>query len=913
MIIQKESVLAVAARELAAKVKEKPRDALEVYRQFRKIEEHRLRMRHNAGAGGRETARQRSDTVDILFREVFENTIEETGAAKHHDDIVVMAFGGYGRREMNPFSDVDIMFVHAGRQAPEVVEELIRRTLTALWDIGFKVGHSTRSIPQALKHANTDMIIKTSMLEARYLGGSREVYNDFKAKFVTSCVRQHEAEYIAWRLANQQELREKYGATVFMQEPNVKYGRGGMRDYQSLLWIAFFKERVASLSKLVELKFLRETERRSLDKAYDFLLRVRTEMHYVNGRPLDHLTLQMQGRVASNFRYPQRHILGKCEAFMRDYYSHTRNIDLITAIAMERMRAEAVKPAGVLEILNPRRSRIEKFDGFHAKDGLLYAESRDIFHEDPSRLIRAFQHIQLRQLNLASDLRELMMRRLGLVNRTFQYARSTRETFLAILSRKGEVGRILRLMHEIGFLGRYLPEFGALTCLVQHEFYHRYTADEHTLVCIEKLDGVLLTEDPKLKSYRGIFQRLEDPSMLYFALLLHDTGKAANRRHHEEQSAILAHRVARRLQLTPERRRQLLLLVDAHYTLSHTSQSRNLEDPATIAEFAGIVKSKQNLDPLMLLTLADGMGTSDQNWSDWKETLVWSLYRRTGSYLESGPRYVEVLQAEREQMREQVERKLGKEFAGETEGHFSTMPDRYFAAYDVPTITEHLRLFREFLERHVNEGDGLVPVFRWVPRPEYGHTEVWICGWSRPGLLERLSGAFLAAQINVLSADIFTRGDDLALDIFRVSDTNFQPVENPRDIARVEQLGAEALSTEEFDFKPLIRKARSLRSYRLSQDVELPTRIVVENHSHPIYTLIDVQSPDRMGLLYDLLRALHTAGVNIELSRITTEMDVAMDTFYVTNRDGNKIVEDAAIKKLQRLLKRAATGGLEET
>lgn len=342
-MIRRNDQLKEAAIKLSDTVREQADGALNVYRKFRKLEEHRLRIRHNAKDAGREIARHRADLVDVIFREIFENLIEKSGADKFRDKIVVMAFGGYGRREMNPFSDVDIMFVHAGRQTPAPLEELVRGTLTALWDIGFKVGHSTRSIPEALAKANTDMVVKTTMLEARYLAGHRELYNTFKTRFFASCVKGRAAQYIEWRLLNRQELRDKYGNSVYMQEPNVKYGRGGMRDYQSMLWIAFFKEKVASLSKLVELKFLRESERRTLDKAYDFLMRVRTEMHYINGRPIDSLTLQMQGKVATNFDYPQKHILGRCEAFMRDYYRSTRDIDLITTMVMDRLRGDGAR------------------------------------------------------------------------------------------------------------------------------------------------------------------------------------------------------------------------------------------------------------------------------------------------------------------------------------------------------------------------------------------------------------------------------------------------------------------------------------------------------------------------------------------------------------------------------------------
>ena len=864
MTSSNEQKLEQTARDLSERTRRKRDDPITIFKGFRKVEEQRLRMWHNSGGGGREITRQRSDLVDILFRELFEGVVASLAPKGLSGRLCVAAFGGYGRRELTPFSDVDILFLQHSPKQDKEVEEIIRQTLVLLWDLGFKVGHATRTIPQAIKKANEDMITKTSMLESRFLAGEREIFNLFKERFQAECVRGREKEYIAWRLDNQAELRVKHGSTVFLQEPNVKNGIGGLRDYQSLLWISQFKMGLTTTAKLVEAKILRETERRLLESGYDFLLRTRTEMHYINERAVDTLTLQLQGKVAVAFNYGQKTILRKVEAFMRDFYSHTRNIHLLTEEALLRMEARpAKKTAGLLGMFGAK-PKAEKFDGFLVRNGRIEPESREIFGEDPYRMIRAFHHAQVRQLEFHAELSDLIRRRLPLVNRTFQYARAARETLFAILSRKGEVGPVLRQMHNLGFLGRYMPEFGALDCLVQHEFYHRYTADEHTLVCIEKLDAMLFEDSEKLSGYRKIFQKLEDPAILYLALLLHDTGKAANERNHEEASAVLAHKVARRLQLSPERRR-------------------------------------------MLITLADGMGTSDQNWSDWKEGLVWSLYRKTCQFLDGGPAAVQELRRNREQQQQEILRRLGRDFTEEAEAHFQFMPDRYFQMFEYEEIAAHLRLFRTFFENQkIDDSLALAPVFHWIPRPEQSHSEVWVCGWDRPRLLERIAGAFVSAQINILSADIFTRSDSLALDIFHVASTQHQPVTSQKDITRVETRLADSLAVEDFDFTPLISKEARLRTYRLSQDFDLPTRITIDNSSHPIYTLLDIQTPDRLGLLYDLLRAMGSVGLIIELSRITTEMDVAMDSFYIHSKDGQKVTDPAAIKRLQRLLQRAA-------
>ncbi len=885
--------------------------SLEAYRRFRRLEEHRLRLRISSGAGGREVVRQRSDLVDILFRRLFAQVWEEACGRAKPEGFCVLAFGGYGRREMNPFSDVDITFLHAGAQPDAKQAEAVQEIIRMLWDIGFKVGHSVRSVAGAIAQCNEDPKTKTAMLESRWLCGDRELFSKFRAEFERRCIKGAGPAYIAWRLANQQEQHAQHGSIVSMQEPNIKEGMGGLRDYQSLLWLGCFHAGAGTTSKLVEQKILSESDRRLLEKAYDFLLRVRTEMHFINKRPTDTLSLYLQGQVATRLAYPQKHMLKRVEAFMRDYYQHTRNIQRITESAVRRIAPKPdAAPRRLFGLFAPRAPRPEHFDGFYAKDGQLCAESPSVFTQDPQRLMRMYQHAQVRHLALSPDLRDLARKRLSLVNRTFQYSRAAREVFLAILSRKGEVGRILRMMHETDFLGRYLPEFGRLTCLVQHEFFHRYTADEHTLLCIDKLDALIDTEDPKLKGYRALFQQCDNPASLYLALLMHDTGKAEHRRHHEEASAMMATRVGRRLQLPSEQRRAIVLLVDNHGLLSKTAQSRNLEDPATISYFAGIVQSVENLDALMLITLADGQGTSDTSWSDWKEVLVWQLYRSARAFLNEGAAFFEQRRVGFEDLRHEVEGALGADFRDEVAAHFSQMPERYFRMFDADRIAGHVRLFRKFYRSHLgDDASGLCPVLEWKHRPEQGHSEVLVCGWDHPGLVARICGAFLAAKVNVLSADIHTRGDNLVLDVFRVCDAKHRPVENERDQRTVEKLLDESLLDPDFDFAPHIAKARRRVGYLMSQEADIPTRIAVDNEGHPSFTIVDIETPDRMGLLYDLFGAIARLGLSLELARITTEKEVAMDTFYLCRADdGGKLAADDEIRALQQVLHKAAVG-----
>jgi [protein-PII] uridylyltransferase len=919
---QSERALAFAEQHFQTKGNHDLRELQKVYEKFLKIENHRLRLKHYSGKGGREICTQRAGLVDLVVRHLMENLsaagkvdLARGGEGRRKSDVprlAVVANGGYGRGELNPYSDLDIMFLHPDSLKQNQVEEklgaAIHQILVTLWDVGFKVGHSVRSISEAMREANANMLSKTSLLEARLVTGDADLFHEFQAEFVKRCVIGHEEQYINDRMQNQAERHEKYGHTVYMQEPNVKNGCGGLRDYQNLLWMAYFKERVQTTSGLLEKKLLNESERRQLDRAYDFLLRVRTELHYMNKRNADVIVLSQQLHIADQLNYPQKNILRRSEAFMRDYYNHARNIYNLTELLSERLclnRQNGRKTRSRLFSFLSRPKPVEKFDGFYASDGRVYAEDNHVFNQEPVRLLRLFQHMQQRELVLSPELKMLVRRRLHLIDKTFQYSKAAREIFMAILSQKGRVGAILRAMHDVDLLGRFIPEFGQLTCLVQHEFFHRYTADEHTLVCIEKLDQVIDTTAEKLSSYRALFQKLEDPTVLYLALLLHDTGKASNARHHAEASTVFANKVAARLQLPPEKRKVLLFLVDHHITLSNIARLRNLDDPATIAEFASLVRTQSNLDALMLLTLADGQGTGDMNWSDWKETLVWQLHHNTSLFLADGEAYARRRQIEREDLHSEVSSRMAPEFQDEIDAHFHGMPDRYFQTHAVEEIVEHIKLFRDFLRNHI-DGEPLAPAVRWVAQPNKGHSEFWFCGWNRTQLAARIAGSLSVAQLNILSADVFTRADDLVFDVFRVCNTTFQAVTDEKDKAQVEKKLKQSLAVESFDFMPLLEKALKRKGYHLSQEIEFPTRIMVDNETHPVYTLVDIQTPDRLGLLYNLLRAFSEAGIQIALSRITTEKGAAIDSFYVTDLEGRKIRGSANLVKIQQALWQAS-------
>ncbi len=535
MLTLLEKIKASAATRLTLPSGAAPKDELFRYKNFLKVEALRLKILHRAGGGGREICRARSAIIDLLLRHILDGV---KSAAPEMGGIAppvftLVATGGYGRGELNPHSDIDIMFLHESDmvshgKARKDFAALLDGLLYTLWDLGFKVGHAVRSIDDCVKVANNDMQSKTSLIEARRITGDEVLFDRFLRGLLAKSVRGHESAYIRARLRDQAERRAKFGNSACMLEPNVKNGCGGLRDYQNLLWMAYFKHRSRTLADLEQKQMISAAETKQLENAYDYLLRARNELHYFQNRATDILSRAVQPAVASNLGYHDRSPSRRLEAFMRDFYRHSRNIDLITRTVEQRL-ALVRPPRRFLSLRNIFGSAgaLDKtIDGCRFVDGEIRPVSSNIFRESPRRLMRVFLHAQQLGLALHPDLAQLIRNSLALVNNSFLRDPHVRETFLEILDQRGNVAGVLRTMHDAGFLGKFIPEFGRLTCLVQHEFYHRYTTDVHTLVCLEKLDEVWNAKVPPFSAYAEIFREVERPFVLYLALLLHDSGKA---------------------------------------------------------------------------------------------------------------------------------------------------------------------------------------------------------------------------------------------------------------------------------------------------------------------------------------------------------------------------------------------------
>ena len=887
------------------------------YKTFLKVETHRLKLLHRAGGGGRTVCQARAAILDVMLRYLWDTAKSSLSgqAQKEFPALALVAIGGYGRAELNPHSDIDFMFLHdgqvvAGRRASPHLSRVVDGILYPLWDIGLKVGHSVRSLDDAVKVANTDMQSKTSLIEARFITGDEKLFKKLQKTVVTKCVTGYVDKYIVLRLADQASRRAKFGDSACMQEPNIKSGCGGLRDYQNLLWMTFFKHRTRSLAELQQLEFVSLAERKQLEAAYDFLLRVRTEMHYHTERATDVLGKNLQPAIASNLGYSDRSPSERIEKFMRVFYSHSRNIYLITRTLEQRM-ALAPPPPSLLKSLLPGKRRQpapEPVDGFKFINGEIHAVSGRIFRDQPRRLMRVFLHSQQRGLRLHPDLAQLIRNQLSLADREFQNDAHVRETFLAILNQRGNVAPILRAMHEVGLLGKYIPEFGKLTCLVQHEFYHQYTADEHTLMCLEQLDRIWEARESRYEAYAPLFQKLEHPFLLYLALLLHDTGKPQGHGNHSELGGRLAMRVARRLQLDGVAAHTLRVVIENHLLMASLSQRRDLDDPFVIRNFVKQVQTVETLSLLTVLTFADSLATSDKLWNGFKDALLWSLHRKARPLLIGGTEFIRAEEKQRELLQEEVGRLAGDRFSSdEVAAHFNSLPSRYFQIHPAAEILGDLDLAHTFMRQQVSDDDNLLaPVVDWHNDPDRGCNAVKICTWDRAGLFGKITGSFSAAGLNILSAQIFTRADGIALDTFYVTDARTGNLADREQREEFQKVLNKILTGGELDVKALIARHKITRPlYQAYTGEHIPTLFHFDNDASETRTIIEIETEDRVGLLYAISETLAALELDISAAKICTEKGAAIDIFYIHEAGGGKVLAPERQKKIEGKLRQA--------
>jgi [protein-PII] uridylyltransferase len=544
-----------------------------------------------------------------------------------------VAIGGYGRRELSPYSDLDLVLVAKG-PGDAKLDEFNERLVHTLWDAGCEVGHAFRTVEEFIELASGDVATKTTLLEARCVAGDEALFTTLQRRAAGELFEGREAEFLEEKIAERRQRHARFGNTLYLQEPNVKESIGGLRDLHTVMWVVQALHGTMSFARMRDLGLLSVRQEKSLAHAFDFYLRVRNELHFLLGRPGNVAELMHQPAIASGLGIGGFRGATADEHLMRLYYFHARNVSRTANLLLERLRESSA----------PRSSRTDEAppaqvvaDGFVAHDGALAAAHPRVFREDPCRLIEVFALAQEHGLTLQADLQLLVRASLALLDRSVQRCERAAEVFVTMLGRSGSVGQALRLMHELGVLGRYLPEFGKLTCLVQHDMLHRFTTDEHTLRSLEHLDGIVGSSEPEPRLYGKMFRHLARPHVLYLAVLLHDVGKPLGPEH-STTGAGLARQVCERLRLGPADTARVEFLVRHHLVLSHTAFRRDLSDAKVVRDVAELAGSLEALRQLFLLVCVDIRGTAPELWNQWKEALLWDLYGRCKARLQRSTR-----------------------------------------------------------------------------------------------------------------------------------------------------------------------------------------------------------------------------------------------------------------------------------
>ena len=588
---------------------------------------------------------------------------------------------------------------------------------------------------------------------------------------------------------------------------------------------------------------------------------------------------------------------------MRDLYMHMRRIHLITRM-VERRLALRPKPSRRIPSLRSLfrgGEKQETLDGFQVIEGELVPVSSRVFKDQPRRLMRVFLHAQQRSLEFHPDLIQLLRDNVSLVDESFIKDAEVHETFLEILNQRGNVAPAVRAMHEVDLLGRFIPEFGRMTCRVQHEFFHAYAADEHTLICLEKLDQVWDANERPFTDYTHILQDIDLPYLLYLALFLHDSGKGMESGDHVKDGTAVCLQVGERLGLSPRRLSRLRFLVENHLLMAEVSQRRDIDSPTVIRQFAEALQDEENLAMLTLLTFTDSLGTSDDLWNDFKNTLLQSLYRRAGRRLASGEDYEAAeknrLAKLKFTLRDELPPHLSEE---ELEAHFNHLTPRYFRAHSIRHILVDLEQVNLFLNRVTAKRNEKVlePIINWHDRPARGYTSLKVCTWDRPGLFTTISGALAATGLNILSARVFSRSDGIIIDTFFVVNAKTGGLAKRVERDKFSKLITQALLPDgdsAFEEQTMVRREDT-------EEWQLPTRIRIDTQSVESRTIVEVESEDRLGLLHRISNVLTRHDLNIHVAKISTEKGAAIDTFYVRTMSGGKPTDENKLDELKRAL-----------
>ena len=858
------------------------------------MEHGRAEIRHRFDTGeasGEQVAEALSFLADQVIRLIYDFATDHVYPAANPTEgerLSVAAVGGYGRGELAPYSDIDLLFVLPYKETARQ-EQVIEYILYMLWDLKLKVGQATRSVDECIRLARSDLTIRTAMLESRYLWGDKKLYNELRRRFYAEVADDSGPEFVEAKLAERDARHDKLGGSRYVLEPNIKEGKGGLRDLQTLYWIAKYLYKVDEVSNVVDRGVLSKREASRFDRAHRFLWDVRCHLHFLAGRGEDRLTFDMQPEIAQLLGYRNRAGARGVERFMKHYYLIAKEIGDLTRIFCAALEAEHQrKPKFRLPSLGLFQKSIE---GFEVEGGRLnIAKSRE-FVDDPVKILRLFHTAQAEQLDIHPKALRAITRNLNVIDSIRDDADANR-LFTEMLTSETDPETTLRRLNEAGVFGRFVPDFGRVVAQMQHDMYHVYTVDEHTIFAIGILRGVekgKYVEDMPISS--EVIHKIQSRRALYVSVLLHDIAKGRGG-DHSELGADVALELCPRFGLTDEETETVEWLVRHHLLMSNTAFRRDINDPQTITDFCAVVHSVERLRLLLVLTVADIRAVGPNVWNAWKAALLRDLYEAAEERLTSG-HSAGGRGARIEHAKHEMRDLLSDLTAESVEAHIARGYPSYWLSFDADTLAWHARIAYEAESR-----EAPLTIKNRVDRFK-GATEITIYAHDHPGLFSRIAGAMALSGGSIVDAKIFTTTDGMALDTFWVQDENGEPFDRAdklaRLYARIEQtLAGRLRPREEF------RKDDGLPSRM--KVFKVAPRVLIDNDASRTHTVIEVNGRDRSGLVYDLTRGLSALQLQIASAHISTFGEAAVDVFYVKDVFGLQVTHKNKLDQIRKSL-----------
>ena len=810
------------------------------------------------------------------------------------EKLSVIAVGGYGRGEMAPFSDVDLLFL-IPYKATGWIESVVESMLYMLWDMKLKVGHSTRTIKDCIRLGAEDFTIQTALLEHRFVAGDHKLAVKLRKDLNRDLFSGTGTDFIEAKLEERDRRHEKQGQR-YVVEPNVKEGKGGLRDLHSLFWIAKYIYKVDKVSDLVGKGVFRAEEYDTFQAAEDFLWAVRGHLHLLTGRATEQLTFDMQAQVANAMGYEDNGGRRGVEIFMQAFFRHATTVGDLTRIFLSSLEALHVKAEPLLERIFRRKRKVK--DGYEVVHNRLSVQDEASFLANKLNLLRIFEEALRTGMLIHPDAMRLIKANLKLIDDQMRTDPEAQRIFYDLLLKHGNPERALRRMNELGVLAAFIPEFEPIVAMMQFNMYHSYTVDEHIIQTIANLAMIEKNElQEELPVASSILERGVNRKVLYTALLLHDIGKGQPE-DHSILGARIVRKVAPRLGLKQDEVDTVEWLVRYHLLMSDMAQKRDIADPRTVRDFAKAVQTVKRLDLLCVLTVCDIRGVGPNTWNNWKAVLIRALYRQTERALETG---LEDLNREnrgaeaKKALRDALAEWPRKDLQIETARHY----DPYWQGLHV---TAHVA-FAELL-RGIGEGDVRIDLH---PDEDRDATRACFVMSDHPGIFARLAGALALVGANVVDARSYTTKDGYVTDAFWIQDSEGNAYEANK-LPRLRQMIEKTLRGEVVDSEAL--KSRDKVKKR-EKAFRVPTHITFDNEGSEIYTIIEVDTRDRPGLLYDLARTLADSNVYIANAVIATYGEQVVDTFYVKDMFGLKYYSESKQKTLEKRLREAISDGVE--